>query len=109
MGWSFPWYSSLGGDFNFDYNVSFTPEDIAAGEATYNYRTRQNTMSELPGMSVFFKDDDGAVFHTYSTYERGLDMLNGAYHCLDLVPKGRDEDDLPFTMHWVRRRDQYDP
>jgi predicted dithiol-disulfide oxidoreductase (DUF899 family) len=108
MGWSFPWYSSSGSDFNFDYHVSLTPQEIAAGRATYNYRTLQTTNSEWPGVSVFFKDGNGAVFHTYSTYERGLDMLNGAYHLLDLVPKGRDEDKLPFTMQWVRRHDQYD-
>jgi predicted dithiol-disulfide oxidoreductase (DUF899 family) len=108
MGWSFPWVSSFGSDFNFDYHVSLTPEEIAAGEAVYNYRTLQTTNSEWPGVSVFFRDANGAVFHTYSTYERGLDMLNGAYHLLDLVPKGRDEDNLPFTMQWVRRHDQYD-
>jgi predicted dithiol-disulfide oxidoreductase (DUF899 family) len=107
MGWGFPWYSSFGSDFNFDYHVSLTPEEIAAGRAMYNYRVLQTTNSEWPGVSVFFRDADGAVFHTYSTYERGLDMLNGAYHLLDLVPKGRDEDNLPFTMQWVRRHDQY--
>lgn len=108
MGWSFPWVSSFGSDFNFDYHVSLTPGEIAAGEAVYNYRTLQTTNSEWPGVSVFFRDANGEVFHTYSTYERGLDMLNGAYHLLDLVPKGRDEDNLPFTMQWVRRHDQYD-
>ena len=108
MGWSFPWFSSYGSDFNFDYRVSFTPEEIAAGKAMHNYEVRQNTMSELPGMSVFFRDEFGRVFHTYSTYARGLDMLNGAYHHLDLVPKGRDEDNLPGTMAWLRRHDQYD-
>ena len=108
MGWSFPWFSSYGSDFYFDYRVSFTPEEIAAGKAMHNYEVRQNTMSELPGMSVFFRDEFGRVFHTYSTYARGLDMLNGAYHHLDLVPKGRDEDNLPGTMAWLRRHDQYD-
>jgi predicted dithiol-disulfide oxidoreductase (DUF899 family) len=108
MGWSFPWASSYGSDFNFDYGVSFTPEQLAAGEVSYNYRMRKGMGPEMPGFSVFFKDENGAVFHTYSTYERGLDMLNGAYHHLDLVPKGRDEDNLKFTMEWLRRHDQYD-
>jgi len=106
MGWSFPWYSSNGSDFNFDFQVSFTPEQIAAGEGFYNYTVRPNTMSELPGISVFVKDD-GRVFHTYSCYARGLDMLNGAYHYLDLAPKGRDEAGLSYPMEWVRRHDQY--
>jgi predicted dithiol-disulfide oxidoreductase (DUF899 family) len=108
MGWTFLWYSSFGSDFNFDYHVSLTLEEIAAGRVMYNYRMLQTTNSEWPGVSVFFRDDDGTVFHTYSAYERGIDMLNGAYHHLDLVPKGRDEDNLPFTMQWVRRQDQYD-
>jgi predicted dithiol-disulfide oxidoreductase (DUF899 family) len=108
MGWSFPWLSSNGSDFNFDYQVSFTPEQIAEGKAYYNYATQQNTMSELVGISVFYKDEHGDVFHTYSCYSRGVDMLNGAYHYLDLVPKGRDEDGLKYTMEWVRRHDQYE-
>jgi predicted dithiol-disulfide oxidoreductase (DUF899 family) len=108
MGWSFPWLSSNGSDFNFDYQVSFTPEQIAEGKAYYNCATQQNTMSELVGISVFYKDEHGDVFHTYSCYSRGVDMLNGAYHYLDLVPKGRDEDGLKYTMEWVRRHDQYE-
>jgi len=108
MGWTFPWVSSFGSDFNFDYQVSFRPEDIASGKGFYNYETVKNTMDELPGISVFFRDDDGAVFHTYSCYSRGIDMLNGAYHYLDLTPKGRDEAGLPFTMSWLRRHDQYE-
>ena len=108
MGWSFPWVSSFGSDFNFDYQVSFTTEQLDAGEAYHNYEVRPNTMSELPGFSVFCKDAAGRIFHTYSTYARGLDMLNGAYHILDLVPKGRDEDSLKSTMEWVRRHDQYE-
>ncbi|HEX3573234.1 MAG TPA: thioredoxin family protein [Rhodopila sp.] len=107
LGWSFPWVSSYGSDFNFDYQVSFTPEQIAQGNAYHNYEVRQNTMSDEVGISVFYKDEQGAVFHTYSCYGRGVDMLNGAYHYLDLVPKGRDEDGLQFTMQWVRRHDQY--
>lgn len=108
MGWSFKWLSSGGSDFNYDYGVSFRPEDLAAGKAAYNYAPNKMQMSDLPGISVFFKDADGQVFHTYSCYARGLDMLNTAYHYLDLVPKGRDESDLPYTMAWVRFHDLYD-
>lgn len=108
MGWTFTWVSSFGSDFNFDYQVSFRPEALAAGEAFYNYTKVKNTMSELAGISVFFRDDAGAVFHTYSCYARGLDMLNGAYHYLDLTPKGRDEAGLPHTAAWLRRHDQYE-
>jgi predicted dithiol-disulfide oxidoreductase (DUF899 family) len=107
MGWSFPWVSSFGSDFNFDYHVSFTPEETAAGKGYYNYGIRPNTVSEQVGISVFYRNDSSELFHTYSCYERGVDMLNGAYHYLDLVPKGRDEDGLKFTMQWVRRHDQY--
>jgi predicted dithiol-disulfide oxidoreductase (DUF899 family) len=108
MGWSFPWFSSHGSDFNFDYQASFTPEQLAAGEAVYNYTKQKNTISDQVGISVFSKDERGAVFHTYSCYSRGVEMLNGAYHWLDLVPKGRDEVGLKFTMEWVRRHDEYD-
>jgi predicted dithiol-disulfide oxidoreductase (DUF899 family) len=107
MGWSFPWVSSHGSDFNFDYHVSFTPEQIAEGKAYYNYGVRRNTVSDQPGISAFYKNEGGEVFHTYSCHGRGIDMVNGAYHFLDLVPKGRDEDDLKFSMEWVRRHDQY--
>jgi predicted dithiol-disulfide oxidoreductase (DUF899 family) len=105
MGWSFKWVSSLGSDFNFDYHVSFDPEQQKAGPVEYNYEMRSFPMSEAPGISVFTKDAAGAVFHTYSTYARGLDMLNGAYHMLDLVPKGRDEGGK--GMAWLRHRDRY--
>jgi predicted dithiol-disulfide oxidoreductase (DUF899 family) len=108
LGWSFPWYSSQGSDFNYDFQVSFTPEQIASGNGTYNYAGLQHKMSDLAGISVFAKNASGEVFHTYSTYSRGLDMLNGAYHYLDLVPKGRDEGGLKHTHEWVRRHDQYD-
>lgn len=107
MGWTFPWVSSYGSDFNFDYQVSFTREQIAEGKACYNYAIQPNAMSEQVGISVFYKNDRDEVFHTYSCYARGVDMLNGAYHYLDLVPKGRDEDGLRFSMEWVRRHDQY--
>lgn len=96
MGWSFPWVSSYGSDFNFDYHVSFTPEQIAEGKAYYNYEVRPNTLSEQVGISVFYKNERSEVFHTYSCYSRGVDMLNGAYHYLDLVSKGRDENGLKF-------------
>lgn len=105
-GLDLPWVSPYGSDFNFDYRVSFTPEQIAAGEASYNYRRQPIDISEQVGISVFCRDQ-GEVFHSYSCYARGVDMLNGAYHYLDLVPKGRDEDGLDFTMEWVRRHDQY--
>jgi predicted dithiol-disulfide oxidoreductase (DUF899 family) len=108
MGWSFKWLSSFGNDFNFDYHVSFRPEELTGGEVTYNYTQRKTSMTELPGISVFYKDESGDVFHTYSCYARGLDMMNTAYHYLDLVPKGRDEAGLPHAMAWVRLRDQYD-
>ncbi len=106
MGWSFTWVSSSSNDFNFDYQVSSTPAEVANGESHYNYRASKMT-GERPGISVFHKDAEGNIFHTYSTYERGLDMLNGAYHILDLLPKGRDEKGLKFTQEWVRRHDEY--
>jgi len=108
MGWGFKWVSSNGSDFNFDYGVSFTPEQYAAGKAQYNFAPFQSEMDEMPGISVFFKDADAAVYHTYSTYSRGLDMMNGAYHYLDLAPKGRDEANLPATMSWLRHHDRYE-
>ena len=106
MGWRFKWLSSHGNDFNFDYHVSFTKEDEKKNEAYYNYRKGEFMMDELPGLSVFYKDEAGDVFHTYSTYGRGLDILVGTYNLLALVPKGRDEN-LESTMDWVRRHDQY--
>lgn len=108
MGWSFPWVSSHGSDFNVDFQVSFTPEQRAEGKTYYNYELRPIASPEWPGVSVFYRSEKGEIFHTYSCYARGLDMLNGAYHYLDLVPKGRDEDGFDFSMEWVRRHDQYD-
>jgi predicted dithiol-disulfide oxidoreductase (DUF899 family) len=108
LGWTFKWLSSQGTDFNYDFEVSFQPDALARGDATYNFAKLQNASSDMPGISVFAKDESGAVFRTYSTYGRGLDMMNTAYHYLDLVPKGRDEADLPFTMSWVKLRDLYD-
>jgi len=107
MGWSFEWVSSSGNDFNHDYHVSFTPEEIAAGEIDYNYVPRTTSITELPGISVFYRDAAGTVFHTYSCYSRGLDAMNAAYQYLDLAPMGRNEADLPFSMAWVRHHDKY--
>ena len=104
MGWTFPWYSSAGGDFNFDYHVSFRPDELGK-DVEYNYRPGRWGMSEAPGISVFLKDG-GRIYHTYSAYARGLDMLNVAYHYMDLVPKGRDEAEGEGAR-WVRRRDEY--
>jgi predicted dithiol-disulfide oxidoreductase (DUF899 family) len=106
MGWSFKWMSSFGADFNHDYHVSFTPEELAKGEVYYNYARRKRSVTELPGTSVFYQDESGTVFHTYSSYERGQDMLNAAYHYLDLVPKGRNEIGGD-PQAWVRHHDKY--
>ena len=106
MGWRFKWFSSHGNDFNFDYHVSASEDDRANGKMYYNYETQEGVTDELPGLSVFYKDENGDVFHTYSTYARGLDILVGVYNFLDLVPKGRDENP-DATMDWVRRHDEY--
>jgi len=96
-------------DFNYDYNVSFTPEEVANGNAYCNYTRQKPYDSEVVGISVFYKDPDGTVFHTYSCYSRGVDMLNGACHYIDLTPKGRDEaDQKPNSQAWVRRHDEYE-
>jgi predicted dithiol-disulfide oxidoreductase (DUF899 family) len=107
MGWKFKWVSSFGSDFNHDYQVSQSPEEKASGKAMYNYEMTTFPSEERPGASVFYKNDKGEVFHTYSSYGRGLDMLIGAYHMLDLTPKGRDEAGLKHSMAWVRRHDEY--
>jgi predicted dithiol-disulfide oxidoreductase (DUF899 family) len=107
MGWHFKWVSSYGSGFNGDYRVSFTPEEIAQGKVVYNYQPRGFSGEEAPGASVFYRDGTGAIFHTYSCYARGLDILIGAYNYLDLVPKGRDEEGLPHAMAWVRHHDRY--
>jgi predicted dithiol-disulfide oxidoreductase (DUF899 family) len=108
MGWRFPWVSSFGTDFNFDFQVSFKKEDLAAGKIHYNYAPGSFPAEEAPGASVFYKDDTGSIFHTYSTYARGLDIFLGTYNFLDITPKGRDEDNLKHTMAWVRHHDRYD-
>ena len=108
MGWRFPWVSSFGSDFNHDYQVSASPEEKASGKALYNYEMTTFPSEERPGASVFFKNEAGEVFHTYSTYGRGLDILIGAYNFLDLAPKGRDEAGLEWSMAWVRHHDRYE-
>jgi predicted dithiol-disulfide oxidoreductase (DUF899 family) len=108
MGWRFTWASSLESDFNHDYAVSFTDAEIASGRTLYNFGSIPFPLEEAPGFSVFVKSDSGDVFHTYSTYARGLEALIGTYHYLDFAPKGRDEDGLAFTMSWVRHHDKYD-
>lgn len=107
MDWRFKWVSSLNSDFNHDFNVSFTPEEMA-GEVYYNYQLGKFPADEAPGASVFYKNDSGEVFHTYSCFGRGLDILNGAYNYLDLVPKGRDEGELSYSMAWLQRHDEYE-
>lgn len=109
MGWSFDWYSSEGSDFNYDFAVSFTPEQIKAGHASYNFGTSGFGIEDAPGISVFYRDEAGNIFNTYSCFARGLDMMNAAYHYLDLTPLGRHEEGLPYPMDWLRLRDQYQP
>jgi predicted dithiol-disulfide oxidoreductase (DUF899 family) len=105
MGWTFPWVSAHDNDFNFDFAVSFTEEDIAAGRAIYNYGTVIQQSRDMFGVSIFVKDDSGAILHSYSTYHRGTELLMGAFNWLDLAPKGRNE--TAGTMNWVRLHDQY--
>jgi predicted dithiol-disulfide oxidoreductase (DUF899 family) len=107
MGWRFKWVSSYGTDFNRDYHVSFSKDEVA-GEVEYNYAKGKFPSEEAPGLSAFIKDETGSVFHTYSSYARGLDILLGTYNFLDMAPKGRDEDALPWSMAWVRRHDEYE-
>jgi predicted dithiol-disulfide oxidoreductase (DUF899 family) len=107
MGWSFDWVSSHDTDFNYDFEVSFSEEAREKGEIRYNYRPSKFPASDAPGISVFTKSQDGRIYHTYSTFGRGLDMMNAAYHYLDLVPKGRDEAAFAMPMAWVRLRDDY--
>ncbi|MDM4769211.1 thioredoxin family protein [Solimonas sp. SE-A11] len=109
MGWQFPWASSQGSDFNYDFGVSFKPEERARGEVYYNYELQALSEEEVPGISVFYRDDAGQVFHTYSTYGRGVELMMGAYEFIDLTPRGRDEDGLSYPMAWVRHHDRYEP
>ncbi|MBT8766903.1 DUF899 domain-containing protein [Metapseudomonas boanensis] len=105
MGWQFKWMSSHGSDFNYDFGVAVKADDIAAGTARYNYGTSKDPGEDMPGLSVFYRNHAGEIFHTYSTYARGLDMLVGAYNYLDLLPKGRDEQEI---MDWMRHHDRYE-
>ena len=108
MGWRFPWASSFANDFNRDFGVSFDKAEVEAKAMTYNYGTGSAKHTELPGVSAFYRNEAGEVFHTYSAYARGLDILVGAYNFLDMAPKGRDEDALPWGMAWVKRHDEYE-
>ncbi|MFO0917789.1 MAG: thioredoxin family protein [Planctomycetaceae bacterium] len=107
MEWRFPWVSSLQNDFNHDYRVYFTEEERSSGLTIYNYDSSAMPISDLPGLSVFYRNDSGQIFHTYSTYARGLDLFITAYNYLDICPKGRDEEEAP-NMSWVRHHDRYD-
>jgi predicted dithiol-disulfide oxidoreductase (DUF899 family) len=107
LGWDFKWVSSYDTDFNFDYHVSFTKEELEKKEAFYNFTIQDPYVSEQLGVSIFYKNQSNHIFHTYSTYARGLDILNTAYNYLDLVPKGRDETGYDFPMTWIRRHDEY--
>jgi len=109
MGWHFGWVSSNGSDFNYDFAVSFMPEEVAKGELDYNYGRWPFAYEEWPGLSVFYKDDAGELFHTYSTYGRGVEVMMGTYRLLDLTPKGRDESEDWYKMNWVRHHDRYEP
>jgi predicted dithiol-disulfide oxidoreductase (DUF899 family) len=109
MGWQFKWVSSFGSDFNHDFHVSFTPEERAKGAVYYNYGMVNFPAEEAPGVSVFYKDDAGTIFHTYSTFGRGVEVMMGTYNMLDLTPKGRGERDVPNKMEWVRHHDRYEP
>ena len=108
MGWTFPWYSSGDGDFNYDFDVSFHPEFMMGeGSVRYNFAAIEPRMTDPPGISAFVKEADGAVYRTYSAYARGLDALNPAYQLLDITALGRREQDLPSTMAWVKLHDEY--
>jgi predicted dithiol-disulfide oxidoreductase (DUF899 family) len=109
MGWRFNWVSSFDSDFNYDYHVSFTKEDEAKGKVFYNYEIQDYGIDELPGISVFYKDERGRIFHTFSAFGRGDELLIGTYNYLDFAPKGRNETGPNFNlMDWVRRHDQYE-
>lgn len=108
MGWQFKWVSSHGSDFNHDFGVSFSPQAVAQGEVDYNYGLRPFPHEEAPGISVFYRNGVGEIFHTYSTYGRGVELMMGAYDFLDLAPKGRDEDGMSYGMEWLRHHDRYE-
>lgn len=108
MGWSFKWLSSFQSAFNFDFHVSFTPEEMQSGTAFYNYTNTNPDVTDREGISVFYQDERGAIFHTYSCFARGIDMMNATYQYLDLTPKGRDEEGLEDPQAWVRHHDRYE-
>jgi predicted dithiol-disulfide oxidoreductase (DUF899 family) len=108
MGWQFNWVSSHGSDFNYDFGVSFTSEQVAEGKLTYNFGPWPFAVEELPGVSVFARGEAGEIFHTYSTYGRGVEVMMGTYRMLDLLPNGRDERDVEYKMEWVRHHDRYE-
>ncbi len=107
MGWKFKWVSSHGSDFNFDYHVSFTEADKARGKAFFNFELQNYMGEEMPGYSVFYKDPDGGIFHTYSTFARGTELMGGVYGFLDVTPKGRNEPPGGNLTNWARRHDEY--
>jgi predicted dithiol-disulfide oxidoreductase (DUF899 family) len=107
MGWRFKWVSSHGSDFNYAFGVSFTPQEVANGKLSYNYGGWPFASEEWPGISVFYQDKGGQIFHTYSTYEHGVEVMMGTCNMLDLTPKGRDERDVNHKMEWVRNHDRY--
>jgi predicted dithiol-disulfide oxidoreductase (DUF899 family) len=107
MGWSFEWLSSNGSDFNYDFQASFTPAEVDSGEPVFNFHTLAPGRADREGASAFYRDSAGRIFHTYSTYGRGIDLLNGAYNFIDLTANGRDEDGLPGSQDWVRHHDRY--
>ena len=108
MGWKFAWVSSHGSSFNHDFHVSFTEKEVESGQVDYNYTRQEFGSTEAPGISVFHKAADGSIYHTYSVYGRGVELMMGTYRILDLTPKGRDEDNLERSMEWVRFHDSYE-
>lgn len=108
LGWKFNWVSSYGSDFNYDYHVSFTPEQLAQGKVEFNFEMTQFPSGEAPGVSVFYKNKNGNIFHTYSAYGRGTETTMNTYNYLDYAPKGRDEEGLRFSMSWLRHHDRYE-
>lgn len=108
MGWRFKWVSSHGSDFNRDFNVTFTQDEMASGQVHYNYKMQPFPQAEAPGISVFYKNDAGEVFHTYSRFGRGVEVMMGTYHLLDLTPVGRDEEGMAYGMEWLRHHDRYE-
>lgn len=105
MGWTFEWVSSGNNDFNYDYYASFTPDEVKNGKGFFNYRMQDPGITDREGMSVFSRDESGQIFHTYSTYARGIDIVNAAYNILDMTPKGRDE--AHGNQYWIKRHDEY--